>query len=130
MNQKNLNQNMPINNSSIILEPKLAARSQRKDDPLEVSLHTLPKPLLREFRHVFAENYLSLPSSSSENRATMMMDEEDNDATTNNNNNQLELLAIPTNQQARQDLVAVGDEIEKEKDRLLNVVSSKSFLTM
>jgi hypothetical protein len=34
----------------------------------------------------------------------------------------LELLAIPTNQQARHDLVAVGDEIEEEKDRLLNCV--------
>eukprot|EP00529_Nitzschia_sp_RCC80_P035987 CAMPEP_0113477196 /NCGR_PEP_ID=MMETSP0014_2-20120614/20078_1 /TAXON_ID=2857 /ORGANISM="Nitzschia sp." /LENGTH=160 /DNA_ID=CAMNT_0000370273 /DNA_START=283 /DNA_END=765 /DNA_ORIENTATION=- /assembly_acc=CAM_ASM_000159 len=32
----------------------------------------------------------------------------------------LELLAIPTNQRARHDLVAVGDEIEAEKDRLLN----------
>jgi hypothetical protein len=34
----------------------------------------------------------------------------------------LELLAIPTNQQARRDLVAVGDDVEQEKDRLLNVV--------
>jgi hypothetical protein len=33
-----------------------------------------------------------------------------------------ELLAIPTNQQAREDLVAIGDPIEFEKDRLLNVV--------
>eukprot|EP00591_Stephanopyxis_turris_P009912 CAMPEP_0195518918 /NCGR_PEP_ID=MMETSP0794_2-20130614/13945_1 /TAXON_ID=515487 /ORGANISM="Stephanopyxis turris, Strain CCMP 815" /LENGTH=125 /DNA_ID=CAMNT_0040647965 /DNA_START=200 /DNA_END=573 /DNA_ORIENTATION=+ len=32
-----------------------------------------------------------------------------------------EILAIPTNQRARHDLVAVGDEIEQEKDRLLNV---------
>jgi hypothetical protein len=36
----------------------------------------------------------------------------------------LELLAIPTNQQARQDLVAVGEAVELEKDRLLNVVRS------
>ena len=35
---------------------------------------------------------------------------------------QFELLAIPTNQQARRDLVAVGDDVELEKDRLLNVV--------
>jgi hypothetical protein len=35
----------------------------------------------------------------------------------------MELLAIPTNQKAREDLVAIGDHIEKEKDRLLNVVS-------
>jgi len=32
-----------------------------------------------------------------------------------------EILAIPTNQKARADLVAVGDHIEEEKDRLLNV---------
>jgi len=32
-----------------------------------------------------------------------------------------EILAIPTNQCAREDLVAVGDKIEAEKDRLLNV---------
>jgi hypothetical protein len=35
-----------------------------------------------------------------------------------------ELLAIPTNQRALHDLVAVGDEIEREKDRLLNVFMS------
>jgi hypothetical protein len=35
----------------------------------------------------------------------------------------LELIAIPTNQRAREDLVAIGEHIEKEKDRLLNVVS-------
>ena len=32
-----------------------------------------------------------------------------------------EILVVPTNQHARQDLVAVGDHIEAEKDRLLNV---------
>ena len=31
-----------------------------------------------------------------------------------------EFLAIPTNQRAREDLVAVGDKVEAEKDRLLN----------
>ena len=30
-------------------------------------------------------------------------------------------MAIPTNQRAREDLVNVGDHIEYEKDRLLNV---------
>jgi hypothetical protein len=44
----------------------------------------------------------------------------------NDNNKSLELLAIPTNQRARKDLVAVGDDIELEKDRLLNVVSCSS----
>ena len=34
----------------------------------------------------------------------------------------MRLLAIPTNQRAREDLVAVGEHIEEEKDRLLNVV--------
>jgi hypothetical protein len=38
----------------------------------------------------------------------------------------LELLAIPTNQRAKEDLVAVGEHIEREKDRLLNVVREKS----
>ena len=38
-------------------------------------------------------------------------------------NSSLRLLAIPTNQRAREDLVGVGDHIEQEKDRLLNVVS-------
>ena len=87
---------------SIILEPRLAVRPARKDDPLECSVHTLPKPLLREFYHVFGEKYLQdMPIQQG---------------------NQIELLAIPTNQQARRDLVAVGDDVELEKDRLLNVV--------
>ena len=98
-------------NASTLLEPKLVVRPSRKDDPLEVSVHTLPKPLLREFRHVFAENYLW------------------NDDETMGDGN-LEILAIPTNQQARQDLVAVGDEIEQEKDRLLNVVSTLPYLRL
>ena len=66
---------------------------------IEVSVHTLPKPLQREFNHVFHESNLNLEGMSS-------------DAV---------FLAIPTNQQARVDLVAVGDHIEEEKDRLLNV---------
>eukprot|EP00980_Cylindrotheca_fusiformis_P005734 scaffold1194_cov127-Cylindrotheca_fusiformis.AAC.11 len=40
----------------------------------------------------------------------------------------LELLAIPTNQRAKCDLVAVGDDVEEEKDRLLNVVRMINFL--
>jgi hypothetical protein len=96
---------MPAN--STLLEPKMAVRPGRKDDPLEVSVHTLPKPLVREFRHVFAENYLAAA------------DQMEEDST-------LEILAIPTNQQARKDLVAIGDGIEQEKDRLLNVVRVNS----
>ena len=87
--------------SSTIVEPRLACRSGKQNDPIECSLHTLPKPLMREFKHVFAEKYL--------NGDTSMGDD-------------VELLAIPTNQHARHDLVAVGDEIEAEKDRLLNCV--------
>ena len=86
--------------SSTIVEPRLACRSGNKADPIECSLHTLPKPLVREFQHIFAEKYLQ--------------------GTTENNN--MEILAIPTNQHARHDLVAVGEHIEAEKDRLLNCV--------
>ncbi len=77
------------------------------DDGIECSLHNLPKPLLREFRHVFQDEYLKQPQRS--------------DGLVNPRE-ELVLLAIPTNQRAREDLVAVGDHIEKEKDRLLNVV--------
>jgi hypothetical protein len=39
-------------------------------------------------------------------------------------NEDMLLLAIPTNQRAQEDLVGVGDHVEQEKDRLLNVVST------
>jgi hypothetical protein len=48
------------------------------------------------------------------------------DPTSTSSSYDLELLAIPTNQHARHDLVAVGDEIEEEKDRLLNCVRGNS----
>lgn len=89
---------------STLLGPKLAARAGKRDDPIECSVHTLPKPLIREFRHVFGEKY-----------------QQDLDTMQDDGDSGMELLAIPTNQQARQDLVAVGEEIELEKDRLLNV---------
>lgn len=76
-------------------------------DGIECSVHTLPKPLMREFCHVFADKYLSAECLSQDG---------------------LEILAIPTNQHAIEDLVAVGDHIEREKDRLLNVVSQRYFL--
>ena len=91
--------------SSTIVEPRLACRSGKQNDPIECSLHTLPKPLTREFRHVFGDKYLTT------NDGDVAMGEA-----------QAEILAIPTNQHARHDLVAVGDEIEAEKDRLLNCV--------
>jgi hypothetical protein len=37
-----------------------------------------------------------------------------------------DMLVIPTCQHARHDLVQMGDEIEAEKDRLLNVVRRSS----
>ena len=116
--------------ASTILSPRLVhtpstnqqqQQSESKDD-LECSLHYLPKPLLREFNHVFNEEYLKFSSGDSSGSAAMdvdMLDGVDN----NNNGGGLRLLAIPTNQKACADLVAVGDHIEQEKDRLLNVVS-------
>jgi hypothetical protein len=56
------------------------------------------QPLLREFHHVFPEENLTLPADEA-----------------------CEFLAIPTNQHAVEDLVAIGDKIEQEKDRCLNV---------
>jgi hypothetical protein len=75
------------------------------NDGIECSVHTLPKPLLREFRHVFGDTYVSSCHNLS-----------------------CEIIAIPTNQKAREDLVAVGDHIEKEKDRLLHVVRDYSVI--
>ena len=91
---------MTSSTSSTLLPPRLVAQKAGSSDSLESSVHTLPKPLYREFNHVFGDQYLV------ENEA-----------------NDKELLAIPTNQRAREDLVAIGDHIEQEKDRLLNVVS-------
>lgn len=67
---------------------------------------------MREFSHVFNNSYLRF----NEDDHAMAVD-------CGNNASDLRLLAIPTNQRAREDLVAVGDHIEAEKDRLLNVVS-------
>jgi hypothetical protein len=92
--------------SSTILEPKLACQVGKRDHPIECSVHTLPKTLMREFLHVFGERYL-----------------EDIDSMQQDKDNTMEILAIPTNQEARQDLVAIGEDVELEKDRLLNVVS-------
>jgi hypothetical protein len=67
---------------------------------------------MREFSHVFNDSYLTFQDD------TMAVD--------GSIKSELKLLAIPTNQKAREDLVAVGDHIEAEKDRLLNVVSVNS----
>ena len=94
--------------SSTILDSRLVSQVSNSSDLIECSVHILPKPLLREFRHVFGENYLR------------DLDSMEHD--------QWEILAIPTNQQAREDLVAVGDPIEFEKDRLLNVVRTGKII--
>jgi len=96
--------------ASTLLPPRILVQTQGSGDGIECSVHTLPKPLLREFRHVFQDAYLKSPE-----RAEMSY------ANSANLNQQLEMIAIPTNQKAREDLVAIGDHIEQEKDRLLNV---------
>ena len=99
--------------ASTLVPPRLLSRTSNSTDSLEVSLHTLPKQLLREFRHVFRDEYLNFSPDASTTDAGAM----DTTSTTGNP----VLLALPTNQRAREDLVAVGDHIEAEKDRLLNV---------
>ena len=103
-----------------LVSPRLVRMDQSSTDDLECSLHYLPKPLLREFSHVFNDEYLKFGDNSS------TMEEMAMDTTGDSSSSSLsalKLLAIPTNQKAREDLVAVGDHIEQEKDRLLNVVS-------
>ena len=118
-------------NSSVILQPHMAAATRNKQNLIQVSLHTLPKPLIREFHHVFQENHLDFKKEEDEDNndgdVTMMMDEDvpnQSHSQQSTTSSPLELLAIPTNQHALKDLVAVGDDIEEEKDRLLNCVRS------
>ena len=85
---------------STIWGPTLVQSPTQNQDPIEVSLHSLPKPLEREFRHVFSH-----------------LEIQEDDILFSN----CEWLAIPTHQHAKYDLVKMGDEIEEEKDRLLNV---------
>ena len=92
---------------TIFVEPTLKVLKNESNNSLECSVHSLPKPLVREFRHVFGDRYLKRPGRDYSGSGEAFV-----------------LLAIPTNQQAREDLVAVGDHIETEKDRLLNVVCS------
>ncbi len=73
---------------------------------------------MREFGHVFNDEYLKFGDGTGD---TDMADSSTGDSS-------LRLLAIPTNQRARADLVAVGDHIEQEKDRLLNVVSNITLM--
>ena len=122
-------------NSSIILQPKLfvlgGCSSTEDHNEIECSMHTLPKPLLREFGHVFGEKYLTDDISATPITAGSTEDAMDEDppvvppsssSSAATQQQHLELIAIPTNQRARRDLVAVGDDVEQERDRLLNVV--------
>ena len=104
--------NQASDTSSTLLSPRLVRMDKSTNDDLECSLHCLPKQLMREFKHVFNDEYLKFGDSSGD---AVMADV--------SGNSSLRLLAIPTNQRAREDLVGVGDHIEQEKDRLLNVVS-------
>jgi len=78
---------------------------------IEVSVHTFPKPLQREFQHVFGDNVANNSS---------LLSDDDNDNGTQAQQTDCEYLAIPTNQPAREDLVSVGPKVQEEKDRLLN----------
>jgi hypothetical protein len=116
----------PSTSPSTILSPRILVQKEGSGDGVECSVHTLPKPLLREFQHVFRDTYLRGleigANCTNANNNDMNVDAVT--STTNTSTDEkLELLAIPTNQRAREDLVAVGDHIEQEKDRLLNVVS-------
>ena len=98
--------NTSSSSSSTIVPPRLVRMDASTNDDLECSLHYLPKPLLREFGHVFNDQYIKFGAQAPDD---------------DTQSQQLVLLAIPTNQKAREDLVAVGEHIEREKDRLLNV---------
>ena len=106
-----------------MMEPKLVSKFPNSGDALEVSVHTLPKPLLREFHHVFAEKYLD------PNHATTASQQQQNHGAAPGSQAPVELLAIPTNQRARMDLVQIGDHVEDEKDRLLNTVRGHASLS-
>ena len=120
---------------STILEPRMACRFGKTEDPIECSLHILPKQLQREFQHVFGDKYLDIKERTDNAYGQQRPAMSDGDCSMGisepSSSSPLELLAIPTNQRARHDLVAIGDEIELEKDRLLNCVRSFiSFLLL
>mmetsp|Transcript_24107 Transcript_24107/g.37195 ORF Transcript_24107/g.37195 Transcript_24107/m.37195 type:complete len:194 (+) Transcript_24107:178-759(+) len=89
---------------STLVPPRLLyVNANNPMDDIECSIHTLPKPLAREFEHVFGDNYLLGFEAANAAR------------------DDVKVFAVPTNQRAREDLVNIGDHIEMEKDRLLNV---------
>jgi len=72
---------------------------------------------VREFQHVFGDKYLS---SNRDGDGDDVMGGGGLSLPLPMSTAPLEMLAIPTNQHARHDLVAIGEHIETEKDRLLN----------
>jgi len=112
--------------NSMILATRHIVQKVGSYDGIECSVHTLPKPLQREFRHVFGDSIFSSTTTNS-TESSLWFSVADN-GTTNSpdiaTSHAREVLAIPTNQKAREDLVAVGEHIEREKDRLLHVVCS------
>mmetsp|Transcript_21586 Transcript_21586/g.27815 ORF Transcript_21586/g.27815 Transcript_21586/m.27815 type:complete len:208 (+) Transcript_21586:56-679(+) len=96
-------QSATLTTSSMLYAPKIIYIDELGKNDIECSIHTLPKPLKREFDHVFGNTYL--------------MGQKQGDVPMEG----MQLLAIPTNQRSREDLVKIGDHIEFEKDRLLNV---------
>jgi hypothetical protein len=100
--------------SSMILPTRILVQKDGSSDGIECSAHTMPKPLQREFRHVFGDSICFPIATDSSLTPLWPVD--------NNLQDKCEILAIPTNQKAREDLVAVGEHIEREKDRLLHVV--------
>jgi len=100
--------------ASIVQQPRLIGvtmeGSDEPPDSIEISLHFLPKSLRREFKHVFGDSYLGGGDDGCEPPPPRGHDEES-----------LELFAVASNQRAKVDLVGVGDDVEAEKDRLLNV---------
>ena len=98
-----------IPTASTLLPSRILVQQEGSNDGLECSVHDLPKALLREFRHVFQDEYLKRPEINAPIATA---------------NEPMILIAIPTNQKAREDLIGIGDHIEKEKDRLLNVFIS------
>ena len=72
---------------------------EKKGGLLEASLHTAPRALLRELAFVFPSQDFSESGC----------------------------LVLPTNQNAAMDLVNIGDAVEDEKDKLLNVVRARSW---
>jgi Methylmalonic aciduria and homocystinuria type D protein len=115
----------PHNQESGILKMELNSGTISKSS-IEVALATLPKPLLREFHHVFPERIFMDDFPVERRMYTRQQGGQLQDMEQTENDNEINtsdcvLLAIPTNQPSVVDLVGMGEAVEQEKDRLLNV---------